>query len=70
MVFTSFIRTNITFVDDADKVLDSYEGLDVRDDDDDTLPFDDEDAFLDSAIAYEKTWIQELLLWRRAMMVQ
>lgn len=41
-------------VDDADKVLDSYEGLDVRDDDDDTLPFDDEDAFLDSAIAYEK----------------
>lgn len=49
-----FISSNNVLIIDGSEFLGIYDGLIVNDDDDDSHPFDEEDAFLKSAVWYEK----------------
>lgn len=49
-----FIYFNNIFVFNGNEPLGAYDGLIVNDDDDSSHPFDEEDAFLESAVWYEK----------------
>lgn len=49
-----FIYLNNVFLFNGSEPLGAYDGLIVNDDDDSSHPFDEEDAFLESAVWYEK----------------
>lgn len=49
-----FICLNYIFIFNGSEPLGTYDGLIVNDDDDSSHPFDEEDAFLESAVWYEK----------------